>query len=116
MIYLIPIDYQNLDKMTQTSICTIGGKEYAITIRKSTISDSCYMTVEVDGEILCENKTCTCNEVITNGIVDKELYPEWIYFSYMTSKIRKDFDYSELGKTLFLFLWDRDESDLNGDI
>ena len=114
MICLIPVDYENLKKMTQTSLCTIQGKQYSLTLRKSTVSDNCYITIEIDGEVLCENKTCTCNEVITNGIVEKEKYPEWLYFSYIDSKIEKNFNYDDLGKTLFLFYWDRDESDLDG--
>lgn len=113
MLYIIPIDYDRLNESTQTSIFSINNKQYYINIRKSSISNNCYITIKIDGETICDNKSCTCNEIITKGIVDTELYKEWIYFAYVTDDIEKDFDYNELGKTLMLFYWDRDESDLN---
>lgn len=115
MIVKIPINYEELQLATQTSTFTINGKQYAITIRKSTISKNCYMTLMVNGVVLCENKTCTCNELITRSIVDEELYPEWFYFSYITANINKNFNYDDLGKTLFLFYWDGDMGDLNNE-
>lgn len=113
MIYMIPINYKELHKATQTSLFSVDGKQYSVTIRKSTISNNCYITIEIDREIVCENKSCTCGELITRGIVDPEKYPEQFYFSYTTDGINKDFNYNELGEKLFLFYWNGDESDLD---
>ena len=65
MIVQIPINYEELDKMTQTSTFSNSGKQYSVTVRKSTISNNCYITIIIDGVTVCENKTCTCNEFIT---------------------------------------------------
>lgn len=106
MINIIPMNYKELHKMTQTSTFTLNGRNYAVTMRKSTVSDNCYITIEVDNIMLCENRVCTCNEILTNGVVDERDYPEWFYFSYVTSDLYKNFNYNELGKTLFLFYYD----------
>lgn len=113
MLLMIPINYKDLEKMTQTSLFNIGGRQYSITIRKSTISKNCYITIEVDRELICENKSCTCGEFITRGIVDPEKYPEQFYFSYTTDGIGRNFNYDNLGEKLFLFYWDGNEDDIN---
>lgn len=111
MVNIIPINYKELNKMTQTSVFDIDSRQYSVTLRKSTISDNCYITIKVDNTILCENKVCTCDEILTENIVDASIYPEWFYFEYLSDDTEKNFDYNELGKTLFLLFWNGDISD-----
>ena len=103
--YDILMDYSVSNTKSAYAILSIENKNLEIEITKSVVSNSCFISITVNNELIVENKICTVNEpIIKNSRCQSvnALSGDFV-FNYTDPAMRNyDFDINYLGSKLLL--------------
>lgn len=116
-MYQILMDYTVTDEQNAYTVLNLEGHNVEIEIKKSVVSDYCFIDIKIDGDYYAQGKLCLTYEGIidhSKTYEDNPLLGDF-FFGHTTERLLGlDFDLKYLGTKLYLFYdeeyYERDES------